>query len=77
MDGMSFNDAVELWFRAYTEFNPKVYKVIEYILKHTKGHCKCLLNRNPENCGTYESDFILQTMLIAGKSFSDKRKSAA
>ena len=47
MDGMSFNDAVELWFRAYTEFNPKVYKVIEYILKHTKGHARTLLNRNP------------------------------
>jgi hypothetical protein len=47
LDGMSFNDAVDLWFRAYTEFNLKVYRVIEYIIKYSKGGCRTLLNRNP------------------------------
>ena len=47
LDGMSFNDAVDLWFRAYTEFNLKVYRVIEYIIKYSKGGVKTLLNRNP------------------------------
>jgi ASC-1-like (ASCH) protein len=45
LDGMSFNDAVDLWFRAYTEFNLKVYRVIEYIIKYSKGGCRTLLNR--------------------------------
>lgn len=47
LDGMTFGDAVNLWFRAYTEFNPKVYKVCNYILKHSKGGSRTLLNRNP------------------------------
>ena len=54
LDGMKFNDALALWYQAYTDFNPKVYKVIEYILKHSKNGVKCLLNRNPTiNYGSF------------------------
>ena len=47
LDGMKFNDALLTWYRAYTDYNEKVYQVIKYILKHTKGKCRTLLNRNP------------------------------
>jgi DNA-directed RNA polymerase beta' subunit len=48
MDGESFNEAVETWFSGFVDFNPKIYKVIQYLMKHTKGGLKCLLNRNPQ-----------------------------
>ena len=54
MDGESFNEAVETWFSGFVDFNPKIYKVIQYLMKHTKGGLKCLLNRNPTiNFGSF------------------------
>ena len=47
LDGCSYTEAVAQWFDGYRDFDPKIYKVIQYILKHTKHGCKTLLNRNP------------------------------
>ena len=48
LDGCTFGEAVLQWFNGYRDFDYKIYKVIQYILKHTKGSCKTLLNRNPK-----------------------------
>ena len=54
LDGMSYSDAYARWFYAYREFDSKVYKIIEYILKHEKGKPSIMLNRNPTiNTGSY------------------------
>ena len=52
MDGETYNEAVTAWFNGYIDFSPKIYKIIKYILKHSKP--KTLLNRNPTiNYGSY------------------------
>ena len=48
LDGIRYDTAVNRWFDGYREFDPKIYSIIEYIMKHTKGGCKCMLNRNPK-----------------------------
>ena len=46
LDGYDYSEAVNQWYNAYRDFDPKIYKVIQYILKH--GKPKVLLNRNPK-----------------------------
>ena len=48
LDGIRYDTAVARWFDGYREFDPKIYSIIKYIMKHTKEGCKCMLNRNPE-----------------------------
>ena len=45
LDGYDYSEAVNQWYNAYRDFDPKIYKIINYILKHSKP--KILLNRNP------------------------------
>lgn len=47
LTGVSYNIAVDEWFNAYREFDPKIYQIIKYMLKNTKNGNKILLNRNP------------------------------
>lgn len=58
LDGESYNEAVHEWFASYVDFNPKVYKVINYIIDHS--HPKTLLNRNPKlnYRGAYTGDRV-------------------
>lgn len=46
LDGYDYSEAVNKWYDAYRDFDSKVYKLIEYIIKH--GKPKILLNRNPK-----------------------------
>ena len=46
LDGYDYSEAVNKWYNAYRDFDSKVYKLIEYIIKH--GKPKILLNRNPK-----------------------------
>ena len=53
LDGCSYGEAVFQWFNGYRDFDYKIYKVIQYLLKHTKHGCRTLLNRNPKHCGAF------------------------
>lgn len=45
IDNITENDAYNLWFRARIEHSPKIYEVMNYILKKYKP--KIIINRNP------------------------------
>lgn len=47
INGVSFTTATNEWNLAQTQFNPKVYEIMKYIIKHTKHKVKVLVNRNP------------------------------
>ena len=47
LDGISYNKAVDRWFDAYREFDPKIYSIMQYIIKNSAEGARCLLNRNP------------------------------
>lgn len=47
LEGYSYSQAYERWYYAYREFDSKVYKIINYILKHEKHGASIMLNRNP------------------------------
>jgi hypothetical protein len=47
LDGISYNKAVDRWFDAYREFDPKIYSIMQYIIKNSAEGSRCLLNRNP------------------------------
>lgn len=47
LTGVSYNVAVDEWFKGYRKFDPKIYKIIQYMLTNTKYKNKILLNRNP------------------------------
>ena len=54
INGLSFTDATQEWFSAQTEFNPKVYEIMNYLLRNTKHKVKVLINRNPTiNFGSF------------------------
>lgn len=54
MEGCTYDEAQEQWYRGYKDYNDKIYSVIKYILKHSKTPIKVLLNRNPTiNFGSY------------------------
>ena len=54
LDGISYNKAVDRWFKAYRDFDSKVYSIIQYIIKNSKDGCRIMLNRNPTiNMGSY------------------------
>lgn len=66
LDGETFNDAVDAWFNGFIDFSPKIYAVIEYILKKTKP--KILLNRNPTiNFGS----FLCMNVVHVKKDYED------
>lgn len=70
LEGYTYSQAYERWYYAYREFDTKVYKIINYILKKEKGGPTILLNRNPtiDILVAYKSDLIVKTLLIAGNS---------
>lgn len=39
--------AINKWNKAQMGFDETVYEVMKYLIKHTKGGCVCLVNRNP------------------------------
>ena len=45
MAGITENEAYEAWFKARIVYNPKIYEVMNFILKKRKP--KILINRNP------------------------------
>jgi DNA-directed RNA polymerase beta' subunit len=45
MANITENDAYEQWFKARIKYSPKIYEVMNYILKKRKP--KILINRNP------------------------------
>ena len=45
LEGYTYSQAYERWYYAYREFDTKVYKIINYILKKEKGGPTILLNR--------------------------------
>ena len=45
MGGITENEAYEAWFKARIVYNPKIYEVMNFILKKRKP--KILINRNP------------------------------
>lgn len=47
INGISFTSAINEWHLAQTQFNPKVYEIMKYIITHTKHKVKVLCNRNP------------------------------
>ena len=47
LTGVSYNVAVDEWFKGFRKFDPKIYKIIQYMLENTKYRTKILLNRNP------------------------------
>ena len=52
LDGESYNEAVYEWYKGYVDFSSKIYRIIQYLLKHCK--LKVLLNRNPTiNFGSF------------------------
>lgn len=47
MDGISLTVAINKWSKAQMEFSPRVYEIMNYLLKHTRGGVYVLCNRNP------------------------------
>ena len=45
MADISENEAYEQWFKARIQYNPKIYEIMNYILKKNKP--KVIINRNP------------------------------
>ena len=45
IDNITENDAYNMWFKARIEYSPKIYEVMNYILKKYKP--KIIINRNP------------------------------
>ena len=66
LDGYDYSEAVNKWYDAYRDFDSKVYKLIEYIIKH--GKPKILLNRNPTiNFGS----FLCMDVAYVKKDYND------
>lgn len=47
MNNKSFSEATEEWHEAQTKFNPKVYEIMNYLIKNTKQGLGMLTIRNP------------------------------
>ena len=45
IDDITENEAYNMWFKARIEYSPKIYEVMNYILKKYKP--KVIINRNP------------------------------
>ena len=71
LDGISYHKAVDRWFEGYLDFDQKIYEIIQYIIKNSKGGCCVLLN----DFGRFVCKYKFRNSLIAGISY--KRQSAA
>ena len=66
------SEAHDQWFKARIEYSPKIYEVMNYILKTHKP--KIIINRNPvfEKFGAQSCKVFVKTLLIAGNSLEPK-----
>lgn len=47
MEGCTYGEALQQWFNGYIQYDDKIYKIINHMLKKSKHKCRILLNRNP------------------------------
>ena len=54
MEGCTYGEALQQWFNGYIQYDDKIYKIINHMLKKSKHKCRILLNRNPTiNFGSF------------------------
>ena len=45
IDGISINEANDKWLNATRKFDKRVYNIMKYMIKNTKGGLNAILNR--------------------------------
>lgn len=68
--GMAMHTAKAVFDKAYTDYDDRVWKIVNYIIKANENGIPFIINRNPEQRGAYRGDSIWKNLVNCWKLLS-------